>query len=71
MFGYIVDLTGGLTGSMVSFILPALVYLGATAGFPRYERGFRWQSRALIGFGVVVMIVVPIGVIMDIVKVSR
>lgn len=76
LFGYILDITGGISGSVTSFILPGLCYLGATRdesitsrgyghGRSRY-RYYRAGCQALVCFGIVVMIVVPIGVVMQI-----
>lgn len=74
VFGYILDITGGVAGSATSFILPGLIYLGATSddghlfsedgGSLRYN-GYRWVCKCLVAFGAIVMVVVPIGVILD------
>lgn len=76
LFGYILDLTGGITGSATSFILPGLVYLGATKEEAFTTRGYgpgrsrytyyRMGCQALVCFGVAVMIIVPTGVFLDI-----
>lgn len=67
------DITGGVAGSVTSFILPALIYLGATSddgyvfedpsGGRSRNAGYRRACKALVAFGVVVMIAVPIGVV--------
>ena len=75
LFGYIVDIMGGITTSATSFVLPGLIYLGATSdegpmfagdggGRPRHV--YRRACKVLVVFGVLVMIVVPIGVAADI-----
>ncbi|CAN0320450.1 unnamed protein product, partial [Discosporangium mesarthrocarpum] len=64
LFGYILDLTGGVTASLTSFIFPALVYIYATE-----ERGRQYHNCLALGaFGVVVMVLVPVGVVLSIVS---
>lgn len=40
MFGYILDVTGGVSASVTSFILPGLIYLGVTGDTD--GRGLSW-----------------------------
>ena len=51
-FGVILDLTGGLTGSLINFIFPAMAYLRTHSD----EEEGRLQARALLVFGVIVML---------------
>lgn len=68
LFGYILDLTGGVTGSVTCFVFPALAYLRATDGLivdessDKQTRAYRIASRALVVFGGVVMLLVPVAV---------
>eukprot|EP00903_Cladosiphon_okamuranus_P010528 g9958.t1 len=69
LFGYIVDLSGGVTGSITCFVFPALAYLRATDGvtvqksdYDKHRRAYRHASRVLIVFGVMVMLLVPVAV---------
>lgn len=68
LFGYILDLTGGVTGSVTCFIFPALAYLRATDGMTIHESSdeqtatYRSASKALVVFGGVVMLLVPVAV---------
>lgn len=78
LFGYILDLTGGVTASLTSFVLPALAYLSATGGkastVPFVLNGrptdeiaaYRKGSWALLVFGCAVMVLVPSGVVFSI-----
>lgn len=68
LFGYILDLTGGVTASLMSFVFPALAYLRATDGVLVYgcsdghTQAYRRAARVLIVFGGVVMALVPVAV---------
>lgn len=55
------DLTGGITASLTSFVIPALAYLKATkhAKGPNTAPMYRVACQTLAGFGFTVMIVVP------------
>ncbi|CAM9849692.1 unnamed protein product, partial [Phaeothamnion confervicola] len=50
-FGYILDLVGGVCGSLVSFCFPALFYLRATGG----EGEWAAACKVLAGFGAFAM----------------
>lgn len=97
LFGYILDITGGVAASVTSFIIPGLIYLGVTGDpdgspggiwWPLFEGGgpggwgsggggrggalrdvgfFRLASKGLVVFGAFVMVMVPFGVVGDIV----
>ena len=54
-------LTGGLTGSLINFIFPAMAFLRTHGD----GEGGRMQARALLVFGVVVMLA---SVVLTIVK---
>lgn len=73
LFGYVLDLTGGITASLTGFVLPALTYLQVTKGMVDRDdlegksiAAYRTGCKALIVFASVVMIVVPIAVVLDI-----
>ncbi|CAM9387943.1 unnamed protein product [Ascophyllum nodosum] len=70
LFGYILDLTGGVTGSVLSFVLPGMAYLAATkdvaltggAGEGSSVRAYRIGCRVLIVFGLAMIVLVPAAV---------
>ena len=73
LFGYVLDVTGGITVSLAGFILPALLYLQATKGFADWDdikgnniAAFRTGCKALFVFGCAVMVIVPIAVTLNI-----
>lgn len=55
-FGMILDFTGGVAGSITSFVLPALLYLKL---MPRTASLF-WPAAAMLLFGIFVAITVPV-----------
>lgn len=69
LFGYILDLTGGISASLVNLVLPALVYLQATRGINtnsnRSVLSYRRGSYALVIFGVGIIFGVPVSVILS------
>eukprot|EP00611_Tribonema_gayanum_P019399 TRINITY_DN3353_c0_g1_i4.p1 TRINITY_DN3353_c0_g1~~TRINITY_DN3353_c0_g1_i4.p1 ORF type:complete len:256 (-),score=48.88 TRINITY_DN3353_c0_g1_i4:329-1096(-) len=58
-FGIILNLSGGIIGSIVSFILPALMYKRALP-----EGRWAWVCRPLVAFGVIIAIMVPVSSIL-------
>lgn len=67
LFGYILDLTGGITASLTGFILPSLTYLAATKGLTPYKEEVVIYRRAcfmLAVFGATVMVLVPTAVVL-------
>lgn len=70
MFGYILDLTGGISASLTSFVLPALTYLEATKGMAGSNGNdkeiavFRRGCFVLAWFGAAIMMLVPTAVVM-------
>lgn len=48
LFGYILDLTGGVSASIAAFIVPALAYLEATKDF-KSEEGLGLEAGNSIG----------------------
>lgn len=60
-FGYILDLTGGVTGSLTSFVLPAFIYLKGSEQQSRSREGrwgYRLASKILLVFGAALILVV-------------
>lgn len=52
---------------MITFVLPALMYLEATRGIVK-DKGVAWHRKAcytLAGLGLVIMVIVPIGVFLN------
>lgn len=73
LFGYVLDLTGGVTAPLTGFIVPALAYLQVTKGVVERDDiqrksigAYRTGCKALVVFGCVVMVMVPIAVVIDI-----
>ena len=73
MFGYILDLAGGITASLTGLVLPALAYLQVTKAIVELDDtegktivAFRTGSKALLAFGCVIVVIVPIAVVLDI-----
>lgn len=73
LFGYVLDLSGGITGSITGFILPALTYLQVTKGMAdqgdiegRNIGAYRTGCKFLFVFGSIVVVMVPIAVVLDI-----
>ncbi|CAM9909644.1 unnamed protein product [Ectocarpus fasciculatus] len=59
IFGYIMDLTGGVGTSLTSFVLPSLIYLNV----PREGKGqYHTACTLLYWFGGALMVLVPIAV---------
>lgn len=68
LFGYVADLTGGISSSMVGMVLPGLIYLEATRGI-RKSSSVAWYRRGcyvLIALGVVTVFAVPTGVVLSV-----
>lgn len=75
IFGYILDLTGGVTASLTGFIIPALAYLQATKGMvDRHDvdgknvAAYRTGCKVLAVFGMIVMFMVPSAVVLNIMR---
>lgn len=64
LFGHILDLLGGFTGSNMTFILPSLAYLKATEDkdLSADVKMLRRCAGALLVFGLAVMVLVPAAV---------
>lgn len=62
------DLNGGITTSLTSFVIPALAYLEATKGMESYSKevlAYRRGCQVLAVFGVAVMVLVPTAVVVS------
>lgn len=72
LFGHILDLLGGFTGSNMTFILPSLAYLKATEGkdLSGDVKMLRRCASALLAFGLAVMVLVPAAVFVRVAGVS-
>ena len=55
IFAALLNITGGIGGSTLGFILPGILYLYV---FPKEERSFHYTAYATVIFGIVVMIIV-------------
>ena len=55
-FGVILDFTGSIAGSFISFVMPAAIFLKLNSK----EHKFYWPCVVMLVFGVFVMITVPI-----------
>jgi len=73
LFGYVLDISGGVTGSLANFILPGMAYLAVTKDAPLTSgalgesnvRAYRIGCRVLIVFGFSVMVSVPVAVVLS------
>ena len=71
LFGYILDLTGGITSSLTGFVVPALAYLQATKGMVERKdvdgkniAAHRTGCKVLAVFGCAIMVMVPTAVVL-------
>lgn len=67
LFGYILDLTGGITGSLTSFVIPAITFLKATEGNNSSKDIYAYRRWAyfLCIFGSALIFLVPTAVFMS------
>jgi len=61
-FGYILDITGGVCGSLLGFVLPGAIYLklNSKAKDEVPPSNYSWLAKGLLAWGIFVMIMVPI-----------
>ena len=63
-FGLILDFTGGIAGSSLSFVMPAAIFIKLSSK----QNSLFWPSVLMFVFGIFIMIVVPTFTIIDFVQ---